>query len=40
MKDAEEKKMAARKRKKGLDNADDTEEASGVRKKFKKKRKN
>ncbi|BFZ17862.1 hypothetical protein BsWGS_20901 [Bradybaena similaris] len=40
MKDAEEKKIAAKKRKRGLDNNDDTEEASGVRKKFKKKRKN
>uniref|UniRef100_A0A0B7ACX2 RNA helicase n=1 Tax=Arion vulgaris TaxID=1028688 RepID=A0A0B7ACX2_9EUPU len=40
LKDAEEKKIAARKRKRGLDNNDDTEEASGVRKKFKKKRKN
>ncbi|CAG5127809.1 unnamed protein product [Candidula unifasciata] len=39
MKDAEEKKIAARKRKRGLDNIDDTEEASGVRKKFQKKRK-
>ncbi|GFO00916.1 ATP-dependent rRNA helicase rrp3 [Plakobranchus ocellatus] len=39
MKDAEEKKMAARKKKRGLED-EDTEEASGVRKKFKKKRKN
>jgi ATP-dependent RNA helicase DDX47/RRP3 len=39
LKDAEEKKIAAKKRKRGLDNTDDTEEASGVRKKFKNKRK-
>ncbi|XP_005097733.1 probable ATP-dependent RNA helicase DDX47 [Aplysia californica] len=39
MKDAEDRKMAARKKKRGQDE-DDTEEASGVRKKFKKKRTN